>query len=56
MTVTKDGREYIITELAREWKVERRIGAVEVAIRVPKETAPDAETLERFIAENGEIF
>lgn len=52
MTIKKGEREYVITELAHEWKAERSVGGVAVVYRIPKEAAPDAAALERYIEEN----
>lgn len=56
MTVKKGEREYTVTELAHEWKVERNVGGVSIEYRIPKEAAPDAAAVERYIAENDGIF
>lgn len=56
MILKKHGYEYTITELADKWKVERETDGVIVRYKVPKELAPDAATLERYIEEHGEIF
>ncbi len=56
MIVKKGEREYTITELSHEWKAERIVGGVSVIIRIPKEAAPDAAAVERYILENSEIF
>lgn len=56
MVVIKDGREYIVTELSREWKAVRTLGGVSVDYRIPKEAAPDAAAVERYIMENDEVF
>lgn len=56
MIIKKDEREYSVTELSNGWKVERELGGVTVEYRIPKEAAPDAAALERYIAENNEIF
>lgn len=55
MIIKKGEREYTVTELAHEWKVERNVGEVSVQYRIKKEAVPDAEAVERYIAEN-EIF
>lgn len=55
MIITKNEREYTITELSREWKVERVLGGVAVEYRIPKEAAPDAAAVEQYIERN-EIF
>lgn len=55
MIITKNEREYKITELSREWKVERALGGVEVEYRLPKEIAPDTAAVEQYIKHN-EIF
>lgn len=55
MTVKKGEREYAVTELSREWKVERKLGGVAVEYRIPKEIAPDAEAVELYIMQN-EVF
>lgn len=56
MTVKKGDREYAVTELAHEWKAERVVGGVTVTIRIPKESAPDAAAVERYIVESNEVF
>lgn len=56
MIVKKGEREYTVTELSREWKVERELGGVAVEYRIPKEAAPDAAAVERYISEDNEIF
>jgi len=56
MTVKKGEREYTVTELAHEWKIERNVGGVSVEYRIPKEAAPDAAAVKRYIAENDGIF
>ncbi len=56
MTVKKGEREYTVTELAHEWKVERNVGGVSVEYRIPKEAAPDVEAVESYIAKNDSIF
>ena len=53
--VSEGEREYSVTELSREWKAERVLGGVAVEYKIPKEAAPDAAAVERYIAEN-EIF
>lgn len=55
MIIEKGEREYAVTELPREWKVERTLGGVAVEYKIPKEAAPDAAAVERYIAES-EIF
>lgn len=55
MIIKKGEREYSVTELSREWKAERVLGGVAVEYKIPKEAAPDAAAVERYIAEN-EIF
>ena len=56
MIIKKGEREYAVTELSREWKVEREIGGVAVEYRIPKDAAPDAASVERYISENNGIF
>lgn len=56
MVIRKGEREYIVTELAHEWKAERNVGGVYVDYRIPKETAPDVAAVERYIMENDEVF
>lgn len=56
MLVRKGDREYTVTELAHEWKAERSVGGVSVSYRIPKEAAPDAEAVKRYIMENDEVF
>lgn len=53
--IKKGEREYSVTELSHEWKAERVLGGVAVEYKIPKEAAPDAAAVERYIAEN-EIF
>ena len=55
MTVEKNGKKFTVTELSCEWKAERVLGGVAVEYKIPKEAAPDAAAVERYIAEN-EIF
>lgn len=55
MIIKKGEREYSVTELSHEWKAERVLGGVAVEYKIPKEAAPDAAAVERYIAEN-EIF
>ena len=55
MIIKKGEREYSVTELSREWKAERGLGGVAVEYKIPKEAAPDAAAVERYIAKN-EIF
>lgn len=55
MIVMKNEREYKVTELSHEWKVERMLGGVAVDYRISKETAPDAAAVEQYI-ESNEIF
>lgn len=52
MLYTKNGLEYRIDELAKEWKIEREDGKLRVIFRVSKSDAPDEEALRRYIAEN----
>lgn len=49
MTVKKGDREYTVTELAHEWKVERSVGGVSVKYMIPKEAAPDEEAVKWYI-------
>lgn len=49
MIVKKGEREYTVTELAHEWKVERNVGGVSVQYRIKKETVPDAEAVKLYI-------
>ena len=49
MIVKKGEREYTVTELAHEWKVERNVGGVSVQYRIKKEAAPDAEEVKLYI-------
>lgn len=56
MMIKKGEREYTVTELLREWKVERLLGGVAVDYRIPKEAAPDAAAVKRYIMETDEIF
>lgn len=56
MVIQKNGREYTVTEKAREWKVERTIGGVSVVYRIPKEAAPDSAAVERYILDHNEIY
>ena len=37
MIIKKGEREYTVTELAHEWKVERNVGGVSVQYRIKKE-------------------
>lgn len=37
MIIEKGEREYAVTELPREWKVERTLGGVAVEYKIPKE-------------------
>lgn len=55
MIIKKGEREYSVTELSKEWKAERELGGVTVEYKIPKETAPNAAAVEKYIAEN-EIF
>ena len=52
MIIKKGEREYSVTELSHEWKAERVLGGVAVEYKIPKEAAPDAAAVERYIAEN----
>ena len=45
MIIKKGEREYTVTELAHEWKVERNVGGVSVQYRIKKEAVPDAVKL-----------
>ena len=56
MVIKVNGKEFAVTELAQKWKVERAIGGVSVVYEVPKEIAPDAAAVERYIEERNEIF
>lgn len=56
MIIKKEEREYTVTELVCEWKISRSVGGVSVEYRVPKELAPDASAVERYIMKNDEIF
>lgn len=56
MLISKNGHEYTVAELGHEWKVERTIGGIAVAYRIPKEAAPDMAAVERYIMEHDEIF
>lgn len=56
MLISKNGREYTVTESGHEWKVERMVGGVAVVYRIPKEAAPDSTAVERYILDNDEIF
>lgn len=49
MIVKKGEREYTVTELAHEWKVERNVGGVSVQYRIKKEVVPDAEAVKLYI-------
>ena len=55
MIIKKGEREYSVTELLHEWKVERTLGGVAIEYKIPKEAAPDAAAIEKYIEEN-EIF
>lgn len=49
MIIKKGEREYTVTELAHEWKVERNVGGVSVHYRIKKEAVPDAEAVKLYI-------
>ena len=49
-------REYRITEGRDYWKIERDAAGVSVAYKVSKKDAPDFDALERYIAENKNLF
>lgn len=55
MIIKKGEREYSVTELSHEWKAERALSGVTVEYKIPKEAAPNAAAVEKYIAEN-EIF
>lgn len=55
MIIKKDEREYSVTELSNGWKVERELGGVTVEYKIPKEAAPNAAAVKKYITEN-EIF
>ena len=56
MKILVNGREYIASELAREWTLDRNAEGVSVVYRVPKEAAPDVDALRRYVKENGDLF
>lgn len=49
MIIKKGEREYTVTELAHEWKVERNVGGVSVQYRIKKEDVSDAEAVKLYI-------
>ena len=49
MIVKKGEREYTVTELAHEWKVERNVGGVSVQYRIKNEAAPNEEAVKLYI-------
>ena len=49
MIIKKGEREYIVTELAHEWKVERNVGEISVQYRIKKDAAPDVEAVKLYI-------
>jgi hypothetical protein len=55
MMIQKNGREYTVTELAKEWKIERTVGGLLVEYRLPKEAASTVEDVEKYVAKN-ELF
>lgn len=55
MIIKKCEREYHVTEHVEAWNVKRVLGGVTVEYKIPKEAAPDAAAVEKYIAEN-EIF
>lgn len=56
MIIKANGKEFIVSELAEKWKIERSVGGVSVVYEVPKESARNAEELARYIEENKNIF
>lgn len=53
--IKKNEREYLVKELAHEWKLERNVGGVRVSYLVSKKDAPDLAALERFIMDDEEL-
>lgn len=49
MIIKKGEREYTVTELAHERKVERNVGGVSVKYRIKKEAVPDAAAFKVYI-------
>ena len=56
MLISKNGREYTITECKNVWKAERIIGGVSVVYEIPKKAAADVAAVERYIEEHSELF
>ena len=52
MIIKKGEREYSVTELSHKWKVKRTLGGVEIEYKIPKEAAPDATAVKKYITES----
>lgn len=56
MIIKKGECEYTVIELAKDWKVTRTVGGVEVEYRISKAIAPDAAAVKEYIRDNNEVF
>lgn len=56
MVITCKDREYLLSEQKDKWKLSREIGGVKVEYEVPKEVAPDADAVKRYVEEHSELF
>lgn len=55
MTITKNGKEYAISERAECWTVSRKIGVLTVEYKVPKDICKDEAEL-RIYVEQDDLF
>lgn len=55
MTITKGGKEYEISEREECWTVSRKIGALTVEYKVPKDICKDEAELHAYI-ERDDLF
>jgi hypothetical protein len=56
VVITCKDREYLLSEQKDKWKLSREIGGVKVEYEVPKEAAPDADAVKRYVEEHSELF
>lgn len=55
MTITKNGKEYTISDRAECWTVSRKIGALTVEYKVPKDICKNEAELRAYI-ERDDLF
>lgn len=55
MTITKNGKEYTISERVECWEVSRKIDALTVEYKVPKDICKDEAELREYI-ERDDLF